>query len=539
MKEQETVILRGHAGAKKAAELLANGELVAIPTETVYGLAADARDASAVARIFEAKGRPQDNPLIVHIAKMEQLEGLVRQVPPMAYVLAERFWPGPLTMVMEKSDAIPDITSAGLSTVGIRMPSHPLAREIIARSGCPLAAPSANTSGKPSPTTARDTLEDMKGRIAAIVDGGACTVGVESTVVDMTGAYPKILRPGAITEEMIAQAVGCAETDGATLHGLAAGEKPKAPGMKYRHYAPKAPVQLFEGPPDSTAKAILEALQPGDGVLCFEEYLPLLAQKKKRLVYSLGWSWDYAEHSRRLFALLRRFDHTKAKRILAQCPRAYGTNAGAVNRFRKSAGFQCTDCRENRMVVGVTGRSGAGKSLLTSALAKQGALVLDTDAIYHQLLETDKTLLEQIMARFPQAVEQGRVNRRTLGALVFSDEEARLELNAIAHARVIARTKELMAESDCRLVLLDVPLLFESGMDRMCDLTLGLLADREGSIQRILRRDGIDRERAESRLDAQPSDDFYRERCDVLLENRGTLEEFQQKIQHFYERYCR
>lgn len=539
MKEQQTVILRGRAGVERAAKLLAAGELVAIPTETVYGLAADARNPQAVARIFQAKGRPQDNPLIVHIAALEQLEPLVRRVPPMALRLAERFWPGPLTMILEKAPVIPDITSAGLDTVGIRMPAHPMAREIIARSGCPLAAPSANTSGKPSPTTARDTLEDMRGRIPAIVDGGPCSVGVESTVVDMTGEWPKILRPGAITEEMIAEAVGCAETDGATLHGLAAGERPRAPGMKYRHYAPKAPVQLFEGPPDNTAQAVLEQLQPGDGVLCFEEYLPLLEARKKRLVYSLGPSWDYAEHSRRLFAQLRRFDHTGARRILAQCPRTCGTNAGAVNRFRKSAGFQCTDCREGRWVVGVTGRSGAGKSLLTAALAGQGALVLDADAIYHQLLETDETLLAQIEARFPGAVKAGRVDRKALGALVFADEQARLELNAIAHRRVIARTKELMAQDDRRLVLLDVPLLFESGMDRMCDLTLGLLADREGSIQRIMRRDSIDRARAKSRLNAQPEDAFYRERCDVLLENRGTLEEFQQKIRHFYDRYCR
>ena len=234
-KGYETAVLRGRAGAKKAAALLAAGEIVAIPTETVYGLAADARDPEAVAEIFRAKGRPQDNPLIVHIASMEQLEPLVRRIPPMAYQLAERFWPGPLTMVMEKSDLIPAVTSAGLDTVGIRMPSHPMAREIIRLSGCPLAAPSANTSGKPSPTTARDTLDDMRGKIPAVVDGGACSVGVESTVVDMTGSYPKILRPGAITEEMIAQAVGGAETDAATLRGLAAGERPKAPGRKYRH----------------------------------------------------------------------------------------------------------------------------------------------------------------------------------------------------------------------------------------------------------------------------------------------------------------
>ena len=538
IKQYETAVLKGRTGAKKAAALLAAGEIVAIPTETVYGLAADARDPEAVARIFRAKGRPQDNPLIVHIAAMEQLAPLVRRIPPMAYQLAERFWPGPLTMVMEKSDRIPAVTSAGLDTVGIRMPSHPMAREIIRLSGCPLAAPSANTSGKPSPTTARDTLDDMRGKIPAVVDGGPCAVGVESTVVDMTGDYPKILRPGAITEEMIAQAVGGAETDAATLHGLAAGERPKAPGMKYRHYAPKAPVRLFEGPPDRTAEAVLQALQPGDGVLCFEEYLPQLGEKKKRLVYSLGWSWDYAEHSRRLFALLRRFDHTGARRILAQCPRAFGTNAGAVNRFRKSAGFQCEDCREGRLVVGVTGRSGSGKSLLTGYLAEQGAFVLDADAIYHTLLETDGEMLEQIGRRFPGTVENGGLDRRALGAVVFADPQALADLNAITHGRVKAYMDRAIRETDRRLVVLDVPLLFESGIDRLCDLTLGLLADREGALRRIMARDGIDRERAERRLDAQPADGFYRARCDVLLENRGTLAEYREKIARFYEKYC-
>ena len=229
------LLRRSAADIAKAGRLLAGGEVVGIPTETVYGLAANALDADAVLRIFQAKGRPQDNPLIIHISRLEQLQELAAEISPAVYRMAEQFWPGPLTMVVRKKDIVPDRTSAGLDTVGIRMPSHPVARAIIDAAGVPLAAPSANTSGKPSPTTARDVLDDMDGKIPAIVDGGSCSVGVESTVVDMTGDYPQILRPGAITEEMIAAAMGEATTDRATLEGLSDDAKVRSPGMKYRH----------------------------------------------------------------------------------------------------------------------------------------------------------------------------------------------------------------------------------------------------------------------------------------------------------------
>ena len=217
----QTKLLRTRpADIGEAGRLLAAGQVVAIPTETVYGLAANALDEDAVSRIFEAKGRPQDNPLIVHISALEQLEDLAVDIPEGVYRMAEHFWPGPLTMIVKKAAVIPDRTSGGLDTVGIRMPAHPVARAIIDAAGVPLAAPSANTSGRPSPTTARDVLDDMNGKIPAIVDGGACAVGVESTVVDMTGPAPQVLRPGAITEEMIAEAMGTACTDRATLEGL-------------------------------------------------------------------------------------------------------------------------------------------------------------------------------------------------------------------------------------------------------------------------------------------------------------------------------
>ena len=537
----KTKLLRTRpADIAEAGGLLAAGQVVAIPTETVYGLAANALDGDAVLRIFEAKGRPQDNPLIVHISALEQLEDLAEELSPAVYQMAEHFWPGPLTMVVKKKAVIPDRTSAGLDTVGIRMPSHPVARAIIDAAGVPLAAPSANTSGKPSPTTARDVLDDLNGKIPAIVDGGACSVGVESTVVDMTGDWPQILRPGAITEEMIAEAMGAASTDRATLEGLSDDAKVRSPGMKYRHYAPKAPVILYEGSPWDTFCGILEDMnQPWTGVICFEEFLPAIKESKSRLVYSLGYSWDHAEHARRLFSLLRRFDRTQAKRILVQCPRTVGANAGTVNRLRKAAGFRSVDCKKGRRVIGVTGRSGSGKSLLSQQLQAVGAQVLDADKVYAQLLKTDNPMTRMLCHHFPGVWKEGVLDRKKLADIVFSDPKALETLNFITHSQVKAQMHHTVEHSDSKLIVLDVPLLFESGIDQLCDLTLAVLADREGSLARIMKRDGIDRPRAEARLNSQPHDDFYRARADLLLHNTGTLAQFEEKVDTFVKKYCK
>ena len=228
--------------------LLRAGGLIGIPTETVYGLAANALDGQAVAKIFQAKGRPQDNPLIVHIAAFSQLYPLVGEVPTQAIRLARAYWPGPLTMILPKSPAIPEEVSAGLDTVAVRMPSHPLARAIIQAAGVPLAAPSANLSGSPSPTTAQHVLADMAGRIQAVVDGGPCSVGVESTVVTLASPCPRLLRPGGITPEQLRAVLGKVEIDRAVEEQLAVGEKAASPGMKYKHYAPKAHVVILRGP---------------------------------------------------------------------------------------------------------------------------------------------------------------------------------------------------------------------------------------------------------------------------------------------------
>ena len=232
-----------------AAAILRDGGLVAMPTETVYGLAADALNGEAVRRIFEAKGRPMDNPLIVHVAEFSDIERLrlVSEIPEKAIRLAKAFWPGPLTIIMKKGSVIPDEVSAGLDTVAIRIPSHPTARALIKTSALALAAPSANTSGKPSPTTAQHVIDDMDGRIEAVLDGGACSVGVESTVITLVADTPRILRPGIITREEIEAVIGSVDVDRAVLNKLESDEKASSPGMKYKHYSPKARVVLLRG----------------------------------------------------------------------------------------------------------------------------------------------------------------------------------------------------------------------------------------------------------------------------------------------------
>ena len=245
--------IRDNGALRQAGALLRAGEVVGMPTETVYGLAANALDSAAVAKIFLAKGRPQDNPLIVHIADKEQLSTLARMVPESARKLADAFWPGPLTIILPKAACIPDEVSAGLDTVGIRLPSHPVARALIREAGVPLAAPSANLSGRPSTTTSGHVMDDLGGRIPAIVEGGPCAVGVESTVVSLAGDVPRLLRPGGVSLEQLESVLGSVEVDRALREKIGDEVRVSAPGMKYRHYAPKAPVTVVCGDPERTA----------------------------------------------------------------------------------------------------------------------------------------------------------------------------------------------------------------------------------------------------------------------------------------------
>lgn len=327
------------AHLQRAAELLRAGELVAIPTETVYGLAADALNGKAVASIFAAKGRPADNPLIVHIADLSQWEDLVSYIPPQAMVLAKAFWPGPLTMVLPKADCIPHEVSAGLSTVAVRMPSHSIARKLIALSGCPLAAPSANRSGIPSPTEAHRVMEDMDGRIAAVVDGGACDVGVESTVVDVSTVPPRLLRPGAVTVEMLTAVVGDVMVDDAVIHPLKDGETAASPGMKYKHYAPKANVVLVKGSPEKYAAYVNARAADGVAALCFDGEEQLLAVP----YVTYGARDNHEEQAHRLFEALRLLDEQRVCVAYTACPSQDGVGLAVYNRLLRAAGFEVVE----------------------------------------------------------------------------------------------------------------------------------------------------------------------------------------------------
>ena len=323
-----------------AADIIKSGELVAIPTETVYGLGADGLNPAAVAKIFEAKGRPQDNPLILHICGAEQIETFCHDVPQAAYELANRFWPGPLTMVLPARDIVPKCTTAGLSTVAVRCPDNAVTREIIRLSGCPLAAPSANISGKPSTTTAEHVLHDHEGRIPAIVDGGPCRVGVESTIVDLTEQRPRLLRPGGITPEQLLEVLGDLVVDKAVTAQIDKDAVVKAPGMKYKHYAPQCQVVIVSGSREKAAAYIRSHYTQGDRVLCFQEELPLY-EGCDPLAY--GKEADVDSLSAGLFAALRILDNPNIGMVFARCPVGGGVAYAVQNRLKKAAAFHIID----------------------------------------------------------------------------------------------------------------------------------------------------------------------------------------------------
>ena len=337
----ETKLLREtEQDIQEAAAILRAGGLVGIPTETVYGLGANGLDSSAVGKIFAAKGRPQDNPLILHVPDASWLARYCREVPDSAYTLAERFWPGPLTMILPRKDVVPDAVTAGLDTVGIRCPNHPVTLAIIRAADVPVAAPSGNTSGRPSPTCAAHMVEDMAGKIDAIVDGGPCGVGVESTIIDLTCTPPRLLRPGGLQLEALEEVLGEVAVDAALLRPLGEGEKPKAPGMKYRHYAPKAPVTVVLGEPSATADYITAHLGEHTGVICFDEWAGRFAG---HVVENIGSAARKDEQARRVFDALRAFDHTDVTEIYAQCPHEDGLGLAVANRLKKAAGFHVVE----------------------------------------------------------------------------------------------------------------------------------------------------------------------------------------------------
>lgn len=329
------------AEMKEAAALIARGELVAFPTETVYGLGGDALRPEAAKKIYEAKGRPSDNPLIVHISEYADLKRIAKEIPPQAKALSDAFWPGPLTMIVKKKDTVPDTTTGGMDTVAVRMPNHPVALALIRESGCLIAAPSANTSGRPSPTEASHVAEDMEGRIPMILDGGPVGIGIESTIIDLTEEKPMVLRPGYITPEMLSEVL---QEEVMIDPGLIASDdtkKPKAPGMKYRHYAPKAQLVIVDGEPSDVVEKINELVQAQKrqgrkiAVIATEESC---GSYDADVVLCIGKRTDEDQIAQHLYKLLRECDSLEADFIYSECFQTPRIGQAIMNRLLKAAG---------------------------------------------------------------------------------------------------------------------------------------------------------------------------------------------------------
>lgn len=377
------------------------GGLVAVPTETVYGLAGNGLDEKAVAEIYEVKGRPEVKPLSLMVHDAASMERYCENVPPQAYTLAKKFWPGPLTIVMKAKPCVPEIVRAGGETVGLRCPDHPLTLELLEKSGVPFAAPSANPSGEPSPKNADSVLKYFDGKIDAVLDGGECGIGCESTLIDLSRTPYRILRQGALPAEEIADAL--------------------VDGMK---------------------------------------------------------------------------------------------------------------------IIGITGGTGCGKTTALNELERRGALLIDCDAVYHRMLETDRPMLDEIEKYFPGAVIDGKLDRKALGAVVFTDEEALRDLNIITHRHINLEIRRILREHAMNggtLAAIDAIELFSSGLAKRCTATIGVIADREVRIDRIMRRDGISREYAMMRVNAQRPNEYFIQKCSHVLENNGSQEEFIEKCRKTFE----
>ena len=488
-----------------------------MPTETVYGLAANALDGNAVRRIFEAKGRPMDNPLIVHIADTADIErlSLVADFPEKARLLADAFWPGPITIIMKKGAAIPDEVSAGLGTVAIRLPSHPDARRLIAECGLPLAAPSANTSGKPSPTTARHVIDDMDGKIDAVIDGGACAVGVESTVITVAADIPRILRPGIVTREQIEAVIGAAEVDQAVLNKLENNEKAASPGMKYKHYAPRAKVILVRGK-DERFTAFVNRCYRRDGncaALCYAGDVASISAP----TVSLGSKHDLKQQAQSLFDALRAVDELDGvETVYAHCPTAEGVGMALYNRLIRAAAFQVIDLPDKR-IIGLSGQTGAGKSEVAAILRELGAGVVSADTAARQAVE-EADVKAALCAAFGDVLNPDRsLNRARVARIAFGSRKNLQTLNDITHPRIVEIMLEMAAKCERDTVIFDAPQLFEAHADVFCETIISVLSSRKKRLERLIRRDHLRREEVELRMSAQYDEQFFMAHSVLLI----------------------
>ncbi len=526
-KRLDTISGKYDTAINEAAELLKNGGIVAIPTETVYGLAASAFSGEAIKKVFIAKGRPQDNPLIVHISDIDMLKKVAREIPEKAIECAKRFWPGPFTMVLKKSENIAESVSAGLDTVAVRMPSDKTARDIIKKSGLPLAAPSANLSGSPSPTTAKHTLLDLDGRVDAVVLGGDCEVGVESTVVALFGDTPRLLRPGAVTVEQLREILPDLIVDKAVLNEAKSGEKVASPGMKYKHYAPKTEAFLVEG--GKLAFADFVNKQTNAAALCFQEELDLIKIKK----LSYGKQKDHKTLAQNVFTKLRDADLLGVEKIYIHAPSKDGIGLAVYNRLIRAAAFNVINL--NGLIIGLTGPTGSGKSTASSLAAQKDINVIDCDKLARVAVEKGTEGLKALVKNFGNEIlnEDGTLNRKALARIAFSSPEKTEILNKTLLPHIARLVEDNIVKE--KLNILDAPTLFESGIDKICDKTVAVLAEKEVRLERITSRDNISGDDALLRISAGKPDEFYIQNADVCIYNNANKDEFISSFNTFLE----
>jgi len=509
---------------EQAAQLLREDGIVTIPTETVYGLAGNALNKQAAEKIYKAKGRPSDNPLIVHIADKEDVFKYAKDVPEKALKLFEAFSPGPLTVVLKKKDIIPDSVSGKLDTVALRIPNNNITLSLIRACGFPLAAPSANISGSPSPTDFEHTYKDLYGKVNGLIDGGKCDVGVESTIISLAGDKAELLRPGGITVEQLESVVGSVEIDECILNKMHEDFTPKAPGMKYKHYAPKARVTIVKG--NNFTEYINQNSTEKTGVLCFDGEKKLFKAKN---VLEYGNAGDSNTQAQNLFRCLRAFDEMEVDEIFARCPQPKGVGLAVYNRLIKAAAYNVVDADSKKMfIIGITGGSGCGKSTVGEIFKSKGFCYIDTDKTAKEITQIGQPALAEIKACFGDVFfENGELDRKALAKIVFSDNERLKQLNKITHKYItekVINTLEECKNSGVKGAVIDGAALIESKINELCDCCIFVTASVESRLKRIVERDGLTLQEAQRRIGGQKSDDFYKNACDFTIVNDSGTE---------------